>query len=371
MVPKSIRLSGQVVPLLDTWQDVYELYDIEYRRARRKDRRAKRHAAALTAGASSPLEEMRALHAFLRDEVTTLPTFAIGLEEGETADGVLEARRGTPAGKAILLQAMLAARKTDARLVWAADRENGIIDLEVANPWWFDRVLVRVELDGEPMLLDPSDPSVAAGRVAPYFEGTQALLLGKGEPEIIELAVSPHEENSSRARVDLRLDEEGRITGGGSLELSGHQAWRVLGLEDGVAYWQERLADGFSGYDVGEVDLKEDLSAQRVRVDWSLRQPEQEVLGDEATIYPSRPMGPIRQFFALPPRLRKTPVLLPFGLLDEVVTTVRWPTGWRLENRPQVIAHHGAAGTVELELDLDLDVAVDCSTTGMKSVNAP
>lgn len=351
LVPTAVNLNTGREPLLDSWRSTCGFFADDYKNARRADRRARKKAAELGAGLQSLVEKLAALHAFVRDEVRTDLVYGISIGEDETADSVLSDRHGTPVAKALLLQAMLAALKIDSDLIWVADRSSGRVDLSVANPWWFDVALVRVEIDGEPVYLDPFDRSVGFGRLAPYYEGTKGLIFHRSKPEIIELPGAPVADNLRRASVDLTVDSEGRVSGRGSLDLDGHQAWRFVRLGDDAAAteeaWQEYLADRFVGYEITEIEIEEDLRRQHVRVSWSLRQRDEEVLGDEVSIHLSRPVGPASQPFGLPVGQRRTPVQMPYGRLDEVSTRLTWAEGWELEVSPPDVSHKGAAGRVD------------------------
>ncbi len=362
MVPAFIDAVGEQLLLLDSWKSTCALFDEFYKGAvQRKDRRTRKQAAAIAAGQTSLVDKIAAVHAFVRDEIRTDLSIEVGIGEDVTAIGVdidedkkvdqiLADRRGSPTSKALVLQSMLSGIKVDSKLVWVADRTIGRPDLSVANPWWFDAALVRVEIDNEPVYLDPVDRSVGFGHLAPYYEGTQAVVFDESTPEIVGLPLSLIEQNRRRVFVDLELNDEGRVMGRGSQELEGHQAWRFLRWKadstSTIEAWVELLEKGFSGYDVSEVTVEEDVRRQHVRVEWSMRQHDEDVLGDEATILPSQPLA-ASQLFTLQPEQRRTPVQLPFGRRDDLVTTVKWPAGWQIDVAPREMSHGGPAGKFE------------------------
>ena len=356
MVPVAVHVSGLRNPLLGSWEDTCALFAPAYRIVRGKARQARKQAAALAGGQTSLLDKIAALHAFVRDDVQTQLAFGVGIGDDEKVDDFLKERCGSPVAKALLLQSMLDGIKVDSDLVWVADRTTGRPDLRVANPWWFDAALVRVEVDGEFLYLDPVDRSVGFGRLAPYYEGTEGLLFHKSKPRVVELPATPYDSNRRRILVDLEVDAEGRVQGQGSQELEGHQAWRFLRWKDDDAAtaeaWQERLEKRFDGFDVSEVTVEEDLRRQHVRVGWSMRQRDEEVLGDEAAILPSLPLA-ASQPFSLPPERRQTPVQMSFGRRDDLVTTVTWPAGWKLDALPEAQSHGGPAGKIERTVETD------------------
>ncbi len=356
MVPVKIVLGGQNRPLFDTWRGTCELYADGYKKARRNDRQARKRAAELAAGEGSLLDKIAALHAFVRDQIRTDPAVGVGVGEDEEVDQVLAERHGRPLAKALVLQSMLDGIKVDSDLVWVADRSSGRTDLTVANPWWFDGALVRVAVDRQPIWLDPVDKSVGFGHLAPYYEGTQGVMFHRTKPEIVDLPATPYADNLRRAVVDLEVDGEGRVAGRGSLELDGHRAWRYLRWKDDAEAtteaWQEHLEERFSGYHVSDVEVEEDVRRQHLRVGWSLRQRDEEVLGDEVTVAPARPLV-ASQPYTLTPEQRKTPVQILYGRRDELVTTLTWPAGWEVDAMPEEASHGGLAGKVEVRVERD------------------
>src|SRR5206468_3608343 len=109
----------------------------------------------------------------------------------------------------------------------------------------------------------------------------------------VVLPVTPFEQNLRRAELDLALDDKGRVTGTGTLRLTGHPARERIGWKDDAAKttqaWQEWLEKRFREYKVADVKAVESADEGKVTVTWSLAQREDEALGDEATLAPSAP----------------------------------------------------------------------------------
>jgi hypothetical protein len=320
---------------------------------------ARRLAGELTAAAASPRARTEALHRFVRDEIQhdgALGVFALG--DDETINRVVKDRRGGAAEKAVVLEEMLDAAGLAPRLVWAGDRQQGRIDPEIVNPVWFERVLVMVELDGGRVFLDPVDRHLGFGQLAPGFEGTPALLYHRRKPEVIELPATPTGDNLRRADVGLAVDAEGRVTGGASLTLGGHHAWldragRAQEDREPDDVWRRRLEEWYGDYRVTDVAVSDAVDERRITVTWKLTLRDEEVLGDEVALSPSRPIGPQSGRFALPAARRITPVLLPFADVEEVALTVSWPEGWEVESAPEDLAKSNPAGAFEQNVELD------------------
>lgn len=338
------------------WGSTCGLFGDDYKKAQRKNGNAQRMARQLTAQAATPRDKALAIHRFVRDQIEISPVLGVGLDKGSSVDGVLAAKSGDFTEKALLLQDMLSTVGLDARLVWVADRDGGAVDLQLPNPLWFDRAIVAVTLDGQRVFLDPADRSLGFGRLPPGLEGTAALLFDPKTPETLTLPVTPFTDHTRQAKMDLDLDADGRITGRGTLTLTGHHAWNEIDPQQDTAKvaksWQDRLADDWKGYDVKDVEVKQSVDEERVEVTWTLAQREEEALGDEATIQPSVPLGPVHQMFTESAATRLSPVLLAFADRDDLELSLRWPEGWKPETLPKAASYQGPTGAVTASVDL-------------------
>ncbi len=357
LVPAGIIDGYRTVDLFKDWPSTCNLYSDDYEKALRKGGEAERKAKALAASATSPRAKAETVYRFVRDEIETDPQIGIQVAKGSTVDKVLAAKRGDYVDKAILLQKMLGTVGINARPVWVAERDGGTVDMELPNPWWFDRAIVMAEIDGARVFLDPSDQSLGFGRLAPGLEGTPALVYDRKKPEVITLPDTTFEQHARLAKVQLDLDAEGRLQGKGTLVLTGHHAWERLGWQDDAEKtakaWKDWLAEEYRDYDITDLKVVESVDDQKVEVAWAMAQREEEVLGDEATLAPSRPLGPLRQPFQTPAAKRVSPVLLEFPDRDEVELSVRWPEGWKPEALPKRLQHDGSIGAFVTRVEVD------------------
>ncbi len=358
LLPTMIGEGVQHYPLFGNWRSTCDVLDSIYADARHRDGavRAKGKALAKKAG-DDPEARARAIFAYVRDSISTAFYPGVAPLSDGTLDDMLRAQRADSAGKALMLQAMLGAAGIDADLVWAADRRYGRIDLGLANPNWFEKVLVRLCRGEREVFLDPGEPGNGFGYLDADLEGMGAVVYDRRKPEQIELPTRPWESNARHARVELRVGDDGALGGTGHLVLEGHDGATWLLAKDTSEDRRDALTDylkkEFPGFDVGDVKVTEDLDASRIELTWSLAQRAEEVLGDQATVVPSRPLGPIGQRFTLAPSDRLTPVLLPFADRDEVELTVSWPDGWRAEAVPEATSFTSAAGAFTAETHLD------------------
>ncbi|MDA8020647.1 MAG: DUF3857 domain-containing protein [Thermoanaerobaculia bacterium] len=354
MVPKSINVGGQTVLLMDNWRSVSELFeDSYYLEFRRRDNDVKKLAKELTRGLANDREKAEAIFRHLRDEIRTVSGWGVWPSDSN-ANKALETRLATSAEKAVMMQIMLDAAKIDSDLVWAAHRDQGVVNLTVANPAWFDGVLVRVDVGEGPVFLDASDPGLAFGQLLPGYEGMAAVALHSKKPETLELPVSEPKDSSRVAELDLALDEDGRLSGTGSLIQTGHWAWRLIyGSDDMEAQaeaWEEILEKDFPTHDVTDVQVTEDADASQVTVTWSMAQREEEVLGDEVSFVPSAVLRTTQPFEA---EKRLTPVQMDLHLDDSVKLELTWPEGWEIEAVPEMVDMLTPLGSYRVDLSWD------------------
>jgi hypothetical protein len=356
MLPTAVNNDGFETKLLESWPSVCDRLDELYDQGRRKDGAAVKKAREL-ATAPGAREKAEALYRFVRDGIETIEEPGILPAEDTSLDKTLTQRRGDYVDKALLLQAMLRAVKLDARLVWAAHRWNGLIDIRVANPAIFDTMLVAVDVDGKRHFLDPSDRALGFGHLRYGYEGMPALLFDKKKPEPIVLPEAPFEQNGRRALLDLSLDADGRLAGKGELTLTGHHAWQRIRWQDDEAAtlkaWTDWLGQQLEDFQVEEVRFEEKVDEETARVTWSVKQREEEVLGDEASLHPSAPLGPSQQPFVQDASKRRSSVLFLFADRDDVELRLRWPEGWKLDTQPKPVTVRNRAGELSVAVEVD------------------
>jgi hypothetical protein len=341
LLPTARNTGSDHQPLFDSWKSTCELVDREYDRVRHQDGGVAKTARELagTGKDRTPRDKAQALYGFVRDQIENDPGPGVLTDPAVPLEKVLAARRADGAEKGLLLEAMLHAAGVDSRLVWAADRDRVTVDPQLPSPSWFDTLLVRVVLDGQPVYLDPTDRSLGFGRLRGGHEGTAALLYDTRKPEMITLPETPFYKSLRRAEIDLTLGADGRLTGTGTLRLTGQQSRRTIGWQEGEAKaaeeWKEWLEKRFKDFQVAAVQVVPAIEDSTVTVTWTLAQRPEEALGDEAGIVPSAPLGPLGQPFVQPAADRRTGVVFDELYRDEVELKLHWPAGWQLDARPQ------------------------------------
>ncbi|HEY3566306.1 MAG TPA: DUF3857 domain-containing protein [Thermoanaerobaculia bacterium] len=341
------------ISLFESWQAVCALLGTSYQEVLRHDRAVQERTPAV-AGPGAPGDKARALYRFVRDQIENNDEIGVAVDSERTLDQILTERKGSRAEKALLLFRMLKIADLTPKLIWAADRGLGAIDLQLPNPSWFDTMLVRVDLDGKAVYLDPSDRSLGFGHLRPGYEGSPALLCDAEKPVSLVLPAAAHEQNLRRAELDLTLDDKGRVTGTGTLRLTGQPAWERIGREEptkSVQAWREWLENRFREHRISDVKVAESPDEETVTVTWSMAQRQEEALGDETTLAPSSPLGPLTQLLVQPAGSRRTGVYFDYPWREEVELHLRWAAGWRVQAAPAEKTVAGAAGSLAVQVE--------------------
>jgi hypothetical protein len=342
--------------LMETWTSLGWWVNKTYQDVVKKDAGVAEQARKVAAAGTSR-QKAEALYRFVRDEIETGPGTGIFVDPESSLRQLLAERRASPAEKALLLHMMLKAVQVPSVLVWAGDRNHGTVDASLPNPGWFDTVLVLPKVDDGRSFsyLDPSDRALGFGQLRAGYEGTWALVSGAGGVQGVTLPEAPFTGNLRRAEIALALDEEGCLSGTGTLRLTGHPAWEKIGWQEdeakAVQVWTAWLAGRYRDFQVSGVKVVEEPDERKVTVTWSLAQREEEVLGDETSLVPSAPLGPRAQPFVQPAAARKTMVMFDYASREEVELRLHWPETWKVESVPRPVSLKNDAGALAASVE--------------------
>ncbi|MEM7049450.1 MAG: DUF3857 domain-containing protein [Acidobacteriota bacterium] len=354
LLPTEVAATGGPLPLMGSWESSLAMLRRSHKVAQRDNRKVRRQSKKMVRELSGTRERVQALWRFVRDEVDTSGSW--GVFAGEpTLDEVFENKGGPAAHKALLLHEMLEAIDVPSKLVLVANRRLGEINREMPNPFQFLHVLVLVSLEDQPLFLDPVNRFVDFGEIQAGFEGTPGLVLPNREPKFVELPRSSAEDSERFARTRWSIDTAGGVSGVGELLLTGHEAaaQRLLDLfGDSEERWSEVLSENLPRFEVFEISVSE-TSLKGYQVSWRVRLRDEEILGDEVRLQPSRPLGLTIQPFVLPPHERRTAVRLDFARTERLESTITWPEGWSMTAIPEDHFSASRVGRSSQSVELD------------------
>ena len=340
--------------LFETWDFTHDRYDDWYYRSfRKKGKKSAAKALELVSGATTTKEKAERIYRFVRDEIATRRAVGIHLADKSTADGVLEDAEGDYAEKSLLLKTMLTAVGIESQAIWVADGSRWTVDLSFVQPNWFDRIFIRLQLQDTEVFLDPSSRRNGFGWFRSSSEGAPSIaLVKKKKAEKIVLPTKPAEGNTREIGLELEIDEEGALHGSGSLVLSGHPArdrfdWKG---EEGKTReaWANWLKDRYPRFEIEVESVNEDVELARLVLAWTMKQFDDDVLGDEVSLVLAAAFGIESHPYQLATGHRRTPVQRRYEQVWRSSVRVHWPETFDLDVVPVDAVVNSDIGGYEL-----------------------
>lgn len=160
------------------------------------------------------------------------------LKEEKRAEDTWTQRSGNSNEIALLYLAMLRSAGLTAYAVKVVDRDQGVFDPSYMNLDQLDDVLVILASGGKETLLDPGEKMCPFGFVHWTHSGAEGLRQSANGPGRAVTPFETYKQNSVKRTGDIKVDEQGGITGTIQIAMTGQVAlaWRQFALEhDDVA----------------------------------------------------------------------------------------------------------------------------------------
>jgi len=352
MLPTTDNTKGRRTPLFESWERVCELAwgsrRWGYRSALTDDREAVQKAKQLGSA--------QAAYEFVRDEIEVDRWGAVWCEEC-SVNKVLSDRKGNEVDKALVLYAMLDELGAEPRIGWTCSKNVDRLEPKIPSPSQMEDVLVVLDGADGRVFLDPSDRSLGYGALPPSLQGVPVLLTHPKKPEWVTTPLADAAASARDVTLELEVGEDGSVRGAGTMVLTGSHGWRRIQWRDTADEtrqgWSDWLSEKLPDFAVADVTFEEDVPSSRVEVSWTMSQLEEDVLGDEVSLAPARPLALAANPFTLPPARRLTPVQLWSTETNRVHLELRWPEGWVLEAVPDAVSETNGAGSLSVGITVD------------------
>ncbi|MDQ3633069.1 MAG: DUF3857 and transglutaminase domain-containing protein [Acidobacteriota bacterium] len=214
----------------DTWQEVSKwssgLYDPQV--VVNDEIAAK--ARELTANSKTELDKIKAIGTYVQN--LQYISIDIGVAYGNgykprASDKVMARGYGDCKDKATLMRAMLQALKIDAYPVAIFSGDPTFVRKEWASPRQFNHCIIAVRVSketnaptiienetlGRLLIFDATDDMTPVGDLPDYLQGSYALVMAGEKGDLLEMPTTPPENNSLERNVEVKLTENGSITG--------------------------------------------------------------------------------------------------------------------------------------------------------------
>ncbi|PYV48480.1 MAG: hypothetical protein DMG92_13570 [Acidobacteria bacterium] len=209
----------------------------------------KQKVAELTAGATNPLDKMRAIARFVQHDIRYVAIeLGIGGFQPHPAADVFGHRYGDCKDKATLMAAMLHEIGVDSFYV-VINSQRGSVTADMPANDGFNHVILAIKLPsgiseeslvatmqhqqlGKLLFFDPTNQLTPLGQIGGYLQENYGLLVTPVGGELVELPRLPVTMNTIRRTGNLTLDATGKLTGSVSEMRLGDRAsserWRLL-----------------------------------------------------------------------------------------------------------------------------------------------
>lgn len=239
----------------------------------------KQKTTALTAGATSPVEKMKAIAAFTQKSIRYVAIeLGIGGWQPHAATEVFTHKYGDCKDKATLMRSMLHEVGIESFYV-VINTERGAVTPQTPANIAFDHVVIAVRLPegtnnsglaatiehprlGKLLFFDPTNEYVPFGEIGGYLQANWGLLVTPEGGELLELPKQPPSMNGVQRRAKFALDVSGNLTGNVTEIRMGDSAWeqrdRLLGVaqeSDRIKPIETLLSDSLSKFQITKASV--------------------------------------------------------------------------------------------------------------------
>jgi len=183
-----------------------------------------------------------------------------GDDLAEPASHILARREGN---RLVLLTALLRILGLQPRVLLVRTVGSSQVAYQLPNRATYRHGLVELEVDGQRIFLDPSNRYNTIGVVYPFLQGMRALEItsAAGSDPFVRVPEYPRQYLAREIRLDLKLGEDGTLTGSGHERITTAQAsqYRRLLTSLSPGQRQQILQAGLGNYFSGAVLEKHEI----------------------------------------------------------------------------------------------------------------
>ncbi len=328
-------------------------------------------ARELTREARTPLEQVRALAAYVQSVNYISVQIGIGRFRPHGAADVMAKGYGDCKDKANLMRALLKAVGIPAYLVLVHAGDPTYVRAAVPSPVQFDHCIVAVVLDGPaggarlaretdlgPLLFfDPTDPDTRVGDLPAHEQGGLVLVSAGARGVLVSLPELAPEAGRIDTRIDASIDARGDLTASVRLEAKGQAGAALRRVFRGSQEERMRRVEKWLGSSVPAVEVKrasrddDTMDGVALGVDLAASQYAQ-LLQHRLIVVPSALLpgacaaGLGEPPWIFPPGPRTQPVRLANASCSEAMH-LRLPDGFVVDEMPKPLTVESPLGTYE------------------------
>jgi hypothetical protein len=212
----------------------------------------KKAAAEITAGASTPDEQLRKIYEFCQTQIknTTFDTTLTDEQRSKLPDvksmsDVLKRRSAGSQYIDMLFGALANAAGFETRIAFTGDRSEMFFEPSMTNEQLIHPAAIAVKVKEDWKLFNPGMAFLPYGMLVWYEEDTWALLIGEKNYVWHQTPMTEHGKSAAKRNGKFKLLEDGTLEGDVSVEYNGHPAltYRMENYDESADKRIENLKD--------------------------------------------------------------------------------------------------------------------------------
>jgi len=313
-------------------------------------------ARELTAGATTELDRIKAIAAFvqsIRYISLDLDVAHGGGHRPRPANLVLQRGYGDCKDKANLMRAMLKAVKIESHLVLIYSGDPTYVKAEWASPGQFNHCIIAVNVSadtkaatvlssdklGRIMIFDPTDPYTQVGDLPDHEQGSYALVTAGADGDLMKMPIIPAADNRLERQAEVTLSPDGSISGKISQQAFGQEAAYQRGKEHELSASEYKgslekwLSARVKGSTLTQSTPSDKKATSEFDLDLEFNAPRYaQLMQDHLMMFKPAMVGRLDQFTPIEGK-RMTPLLLDASNYDETIK-VKLPDGFTVDEVP-------------------------------------
>ena len=374
----------------DNWTEVSRWYSELSDSQAAPDEALSAKARALTAGAKSELEKIRAIGTYAQNIQYISIQIGVGRWRPHAAAQVFAKSYGDCKDKANLMRAMLKAVNIEAypvliyagdatyvRETWASPRQfnHCIVAIRVSDETQAATVITHPKL-GRLLIFDATDDNTPVGDLPDHEQGSFALVAAGDAGSLMRMPEIPPEANRLERNIDASLDANGSLTASVRENATGKWAVRYRAefrSEARPAYVKiiERwVTSAATAAVVSKVDPRDNLAEGRFDLDIDFIAPAYGQVMQTRLLVFKPAIVARRETLFLTEATRKLPVVLDPRSFKETAR-VKLPAGWDVDELPNPVKLEASFGSYQTTYEVKDGVLVFTRAMSIRSATIP
>ncbi|HVA94642.1 MAG TPA: DUF3857 domain-containing protein [Candidatus Dormibacteraeota bacterium] len=245
--PLEVGFSGQVFPIVKSWNDVATEITREFKGMSQKEQETKKKAAELVKNITDPKKKAEAIYQYIQQNIAS--SNVIGVYLGREADEILSAKRGDPDEINALFVIMLREAKVNTDMVLVATRNWESLATRFPNYSQFSRAITRLNFKDGAVFADPADPASPFGEVPWFDRGVLGLAVKGNNIQEAPIPEGSMDENISSEKTVMHVAKDWTAEGDEEIDMKGSEAidFRADLMDESPDKVERRLTDYFAG----------------------------------------------------------------------------------------------------------------------------